>query len=97
MGIVVSSAMEDNLYFSENFTIIKLSNVDLLLLGISVWVSLEFPYYNDMSIILCSEVSLGVGTYMCKQLSNIFSHSSMEILCMSSLYIRKLDVLCNIL
>lgn len=43
MGIVVSSAMEDNLYFSENFTTIKPSNVELLRMEISVQFSFKFP------------------------------------------------------
>lgn len=43
MGIVVSSAMEGNLYFSENFTAVKLSSVELLVVGILVQFSFEFP------------------------------------------------------
>lgn len=43
MGIVVSSAMEGNLYFSENFTAVKLSSVELLVMGILVQFSFEFP------------------------------------------------------
>lgn len=42
MGIV-SSAMEGNLYFSENFTAVKLSSVELLVVGILVQFSFEFP------------------------------------------------------
>lgn len=43
MGIVVSSAMEGNLYFSENVTAVKLSSVELLVMGILVQFSFEFP------------------------------------------------------
>lgn len=43
MEIVVSSAMEDNLYFPENFTTIKPSNVELLCMEISVQFSFKFP------------------------------------------------------
>lgn len=56
MGIVVSSAMEGNLYFSENFTAVKLSSVELLVVGILVQFSFEFPllWWCDYHFVLLS-------------------------------------------